>query len=136
MTIEARGPRNHVHRCAIAASRDGRGVGYPARLLQPRAERRFQPAMTGSCTLAVTSTTGTASCQLTFTQSASGRCTITGSYGGDGAHATSGESVGDGSDPDGLAASANIAPWHGPDDCGREAELLNGQHRSRRAPCR
>jgi hypothetical protein len=43
----------------------------------------------GSCTLAATSTTGTASCQLTFTPSAAGGYTITGSYGGDGAHATS-----------------------------------------------
>ena len=43
----------------------------------------------GSCTLAATGTTGVASCQLSFTPSAAGSYTITGSYGGDSTHQTS-----------------------------------------------
>jgi hypothetical protein len=42
-----------------------------------------------SCTLAAGATTGTASCSVTYTPSATGTQTITGAYGGDTTHASS-----------------------------------------------
>jgi hypothetical protein len=57
--------------------------------------------------LAATSTAGVASCQITFTPSADGSYTITGSYGGDSTHHTS---QGSGS----LTATTTTPPLPGP----------------------
>ena len=62
---------------------------------------------TANCTLAATSTAGVASCQITFTPSADGSYTITGSYGGDSTHHTS---QGSGS----LTATTTTPPLPGP----------------------